>query len=555
MHVRRPAQRQRGVALVFAAISLLASLAALALAIDIGRLYFERRDLQRVANMAALDAARIASGCIGPVQNPDAAAYTEARASLLRNHGSDTDLTGGGSVVLGRALAGADGVPGFATGVTTPSAVQVQLLRDLPARLIPGGGDGTLKLRATAAATALPLASLNVGSGLAELNPALLNQLLGDQLGGPVNVCLLCYSGLFNASVKLGDVLAAADLGSPTDFFGANVSAPQFLGAIAEALSGTTDAATRSTLETLAAASDGSRQITPGDVIGVPPGLEDAASGAVVNVGAVTQALAQAANGENLITIPAGLNVPGLTGPGSVTTRLIQTANPVVSAADDGTLASNAQASVQVDLPLLPILGTPVNLKLWLQVAQATAQVTEIECARSGFPQPVVHVRARSSAARLGLGAFDDINGANPTPQPTPLIKLNLLGIPITITASAMVNVGQAEDRELIYAGPFDTPQTQRIGVGVGEGLAQATGSLVRSLRLEVQPAGVMSNPLLRPTLQTVLNLLTNALTPVLNQVDDLVLVPALAPLGLTLGGADVTVTSVTGEQPVLFNR
>lgn len=554
MRIQRPAQHQRGVALVFAAISLLASLAALALAIDIGRLYFERRDLQRVANMAALDAARIASGCVGPVENPDAAAYNEARASLVRNSGGDTDLTGGGSVVLGRALTGTDGVPGFTTSVTTPSAVQVQLLRDPPARLLPRGGGGTLKLRAIAAATALPLASLSVGSSLAELSPGLLNQLLGDQLGGPVDLSLLSYRGLFNASVELGDVLAAADLGSPTDFFTASTSAPGFLNAIADALSTTTDVATRSTLESLAAVSDGSRQVVPGDVVGVPPGLEEAASGAAVNVGAVTQAAAQAANGENLITVPADLNIPGVTGAGSVTTRLIQTANPVVSAADDGTQASNAQALVQIDLPLLPILGNPVNLKLWLQAAQATAQVTEIECARSGFPQPVVHVRARSSVARLGIGAFDDINGDSPVPRPAPLVNLNLLGIPITITASAVANVGQAEDRALIYPGPFDVPQTQRIGADAGEALGQSVGSLARSLQLEVQPEGALLNPLIRVALQGVLNTLTSQLTPVLNQVDQL-LVPALAPLGLTLGGADVTVTSVTGEQPVLFNR
>jgi len=551
----RSALRQRGVALVFAAISMVASLAALALAIDIGRLYFERRDLQRVTSLAALDAARIASGCVGPIENPDAAAYNEARASLVRNSGGDSDLTGGGAVTLGRAQTGADGVQNFIPSAPVPSAVQVRLQRELPARLIPSGANAALKLQAVAAAQALPLATLSVGSGLAELSPGLLNQLLERQLGGPLDLSLLSYRGLFNATARIGDISAEANLGTPTEFLSTNVSAADFFGTLANSLSAGADSATRSTLETIAATADASRQVAPGGVLGVPPGLEDAASAAVINVGAVAEAAAQSANGENLIVLPADINIPGVTGPGSVSARLIQTANPVVGSANDGEVASNAQALIQVDLPLLPILGTPARLKLWLQAAQATAQVVEIECARSGQPHPVVHVRARASAARLGIGEFDNINGANPQPRAAPLMSLNVLGIPISVTVSAMTDVGQAEDAELIFRGPFESPQMQRIGSTTGEALAQATGSLARSLRIDVTPVGVMSNPLIRPVLQPLLNTLSATLTPILNQLDDQLLAPALAPLGLTLGGAEITVTSVTGDQPVLFKR
>ncbi len=549
--------RQRGVALVFAAISLVASLAALALAIDIGRLYFERRDLQRVANMAALDVARVASGCVEPVDNPDTAAYDEARASVLRNAGSLNDLNGG-SVSLGSRSLGTNGVFMFVPGAATPSAYQIHLVRDLPARLIPGtgnSGSGSVhKLRATAAAASLPMASLFVGSRLAEVDSDLLNQLLGGLLGGPVTLDALSYRGLFNATVSLGSVIASAAAGTAEDFLTTSLSGPEFLRVLSDAASAA-DSATRSTLETLAGAGDPSREVTPGGVIGVPPGFEEAASGAVINLGAVAEAAAQAANGQNLFELPADLNIPGVLDGGNITARLIQTASPAIGPGGaDGAQASNAQGLLQISLPLLPILGNPATLKMFFQVAQATAQVLEIECARSGRPYPVVHVRARASAARLGFGEFDNINSANPVPQPSPLVNLNLLGIPLRITASAMVDVGQDEDRELIFRGPFDqTPQ--RIGSSATESLGSAMSTLARNLRLEVEPASALLNPLLRPILQPILNQLASTLVPILNQVDDQLLTPALAPLGLTLGGADVTVSGVTGDQPVLFNR
>lgn len=553
MSRRRRLHPQRGVALVFAAISLVASLAALALAIDIGRLYFERRDLQRAANMAALDSARIASGCVEPIRNPEAAANNEARASLMRNVGNDKDLTDGAGLVSLGSMQTDNGVRRFVTGAKLPSAVQVQLARSLPARLIPGTGGDALKLRATAAARAQPVASLSVASGLVSLAPDPLNNLLGGLLGKPLNVCLLCYRGLFTASAKLGDVMAEAHAGTPTEFLAANISAPVFLRALADGLSSGADATTRATLNTLAGAADASRQVTPGTVIGVPPGLEDAASGAVINVGAVAQAVAQAANGQNLLTLPATVNIPGVLSGGSVTARLIETATPVIGSAGDDSAATNAQGLVQINLPLLPIFGSPVNLKLWVQAAQATAQVVEIECARSGQPNPVVHVRARASAARIGLGEFDNINGAHPTPRPAPLVSLRPLGIPITITASAMVDVGQSQDVELIFRKPL--PETQSIGGSVGDSLNQATSSLARSLTLEVSPASALLNPVVKLAVTPVLALLASTLTPVLNQVDELLLTPVLAPLGLTLGGADITVQGVSGDQPVLFNR
>ena len=208
-----------------------------------------------------------------------------------------------------------------------------------------------------------------------------------------------------------------------------------------------------------------------------------------------------------------------------------------------------------IDLPLLPILGQPARLKLYVQAAQATAELTEIECPHRGKPQPTVRVAARTNLVRLGIGEFDDINDPDAVPQPATLVSLNLLGQPIQIKIAAATDLGSPEAEELVYEGPFDGPQVQRIGVLPGGALSAAVGRLTSSLVITVEPAGVLLNPLLALTLNPLLSTLGATLAPVLARVDDRVLVPLLEPLGVTLGGADVIVDDVVTDQPYLFLR
>lgn len=560
----QPPSRQRGVALVFAVVAMVATLISTALAIDIGRLYFERRDLQRVANLAALDAARITNGCLGEIDDRGVAAYNEALASVRRNSDGESDLTGGGRVQVGRRVIGDDQIQRFVPASDENDfAVEVRLQRDAPARLIPlfSQGGESLKLRAVAAAVSVPVASVSVGSSLADANAPVLNDLLGAQLGGNPNLSLLGYGGLFNATADFGALAAELGLGSSEELLTASIPTNEFLNGVADALTGTSDAAVRATLQVLAGTADASRNVVPGEVVGVPREFEAAASNGVLNVGAVVTALAQAANGDNLVTVPIATSIPGVTGPTNVIASIIQPATPVIgpagnnAAGDPITEAENSQINLQATVPLLPILGRPAGLKLWVQAAQARAAVSEIECPRRGVPEAAVRVQARTNVVRLGLGEFDDINDPNPTPRPATLVALNILGTPVEIKIAAATDLGSPQSRELFYEGPFESPQTQRIGAMPGGALSAAMTRLASSMQITVEPAGALLNPLLRGTLQTVLNNLNGVLGPVLAQLDDQVLAPVLEPLGVTVGGADVIVSGVSTEQPVLFLR
>jgi uncharacterized membrane protein len=552
--------RQHGAAAVFVAISLTAAITALALSLDLGRLYFTHRDLQRMADMAALDASRAASGCLGEVADPLGAATAEAIASLQRNGGQNSYLTAG-KVQLGSQIL-RDNVRTFVAGGAGPQdSVQITLRRPFPPRLVPlfGSSDALGSLSASAAATLRPVVSLDVRSSLAELDPRILNDLLSRLLGGTVGIDALSYQGLFGANVSLRQIEVAASGGGTDRFLETEVTAPEFLRLIADALDESVDVAVRNTLLALAAGADASRTVVPGEVMGVPAG--ENADDAFVNVGALVTSLAQEANSDRLIDLPVNVDLPPLLGPATVTVRVIERARPAVGPAildengDPQTFANSAQVAIQLQVPLLPVLGNPVTLNFFTEVADARAGVTGLSCAQRGRPYAQVQVNASTSIGRLGIGEYVDINVARPEVVPAPLVNLSVLGFPIRIMAVANVDLGGDDERNLEFSGPFPTPP-QSIGVSVGESLAQALEDAAGSVSLSIEglPGGALNGPV-QLALQPLLDALAPQIADALRLLDQRALAPLLTGLGVQTGTAEVRVESVSGDQPILFAR
>lgn len=559
---------QRGAAAVFVAISLVASIAALALTLDLGRLYFAHRDLQRQANMAALDAARAASGCLGEVDDRQAAAQAEAAASVLRNGGQAGDVAAG-TVLPGRRVV-SGGVRDF---VPDPSdaadAIEVKLVRPMPARLMPlwSSDEAATVLVARAVARLRPVVSLDVRSTLANVSSPLLNSLLSQLLGGAVELDVASYRALFDASVELDELRAAAGVGTLEQFLETEISAPQFLNLISAALTETANTAVGATLDALAAGADASRTVVPGQVLEVPEGTEAQAADAVVAVGTLVTALAQAANGDNLINLNLPpLNIPGVTEGTELTVRLIERARPAVGpAGPDGapaTFASNAQALLQAQVPLAPVLGNPVRLSFYTRAAHASGEVAGLECAQRGRPQHVVLVDAQTRIGELGIGQYLDLSVPDPVATPVPLLTLSGLPLlpPLTIRAAAEAALG-AEDRErLLVEGPFPS-EPVFLGTPPGEALAHAIESAAGDIRISVEglPGGTVALdellPLLDGGLATALSGLPASIADALRLLDTTTLGPLLEALGVTVGMAEVRVLSVTGDRPEIFVR
>lgn len=540
-------RHQRGVAAIFAALALVALLAAVGIAIDLSRFYFAQRDLQRMTNAAALDAARVAGGCLGIPADPQAAALIEVNQSVLRN-GGQVDYVTRGSVLVGRMLRGTSGVRSFSPGEAEENrAVQVILRRPAPRRLIPlpGANDGNFTLTATAAAQSRPLVSLSVGSSVVSINNGLLGDLLKGLLGGNPNVNLISYQGLLAQSVPLGQLAEASGL--PVDqFLSTPISLRQLISDTLTALSGVADPALTSALASMRDATNPSLMILPSSVVNVTSGYEDALGSASVSAGQLLMQ-AQQAVASSSINVPLSIALP-LLGSINLNVRLISPGQQaVIPAGNPDSIASNAQGLVQLNTSLLPILGNAVNLKLFVQAAKATAELDNIHCARRGQPTHQIDVNAQTNLAYIGIGEFDDINKPNPTPKPTQL--LNVLGV--KVYGYAVVPVGQSRSQTLIFNGPPFPTATQTIGTPLGQALAAAIAQLPSHLSITTDPPVV--GALVNLALQPVLALLTPALSAAVSSLTDPVLTPVLQLLGLSLGTADIAVEGVTNDQPYLF--
>lgn len=526
------------------------------IAIDLGRYYYAQRDLQRMANAAALDAARIAGGCMGIPANPQAAALQEVNESVLRNGGLAGYVTSG-SVSVGRMIRDNAGVRSFSAGATEENrAVQVILRRPLPSQLIPIPGltsDSTSKMTAVAAAQSRPQVSIGVGTTLVNIQQGLLNSLLGGLIGGLPNLSLVSYQGLIAQTVPLGSLADAS--GQPVDLFlSSPISLRQLLGNLLTAISGVADPVASSGLAAVRDATNPALMVVPGNVISVASGYEDALREVDVSAGQLMMQAAQAVTSNSSINVPANVTLP-LLGTINLNAHLITPGQIAVIpaglsplAGNPESFASNAQGLLQLNTSLLPILGNAVNLKLFVQAAQATAELEDIHCARRGQSTHRIEVGARTSIARIGIGEFDDINLPHPTPKPTQL--LNVLGV--KVFGFAYVDVGTGSNQTLTFNGPPFPTDAQRIGAAPSTSLANAIAQLPGNLSITTDPPVV--GILVKPVLDLVLAQLTPALTAALNTgLADQVLTPTLDTLGLSFGSADVTVVDVTNDQPYLF--
>ncbi len=577
--MRRWRARQRGAAAIFAAIAAGASLIAVALVIDIGRLYSAQRDLQRMANLSALDAARIAGGCMGVPDNPQSAAFSEVSGSIARN-GAGRGAVTVDSVLLGRQYDAPDGVRRF---IVTESgkindSVRVELSRPVPRALLPFARASGGTLRARAAARSRPRASVKIGTRLAQVDPVFLNKFLSAALGGTLQLDAVGYASLLDAKLPLDALINQLGDADPDNVLFDRVSVPGLLHATADALSDTGQSAASAVAQQIADIATTSATVVPAELVSVEQDVAAAVGSSLIDVGELTLATAQVATQSSAVEFAYTLPPP--LGDSDILIRIIEAAQqgPAIAPALPGENAapefvSNAQGLVQtrLDVDLAP-LGVTIRLPLWFELAHGTAEVTDIECAREGVANDRVAILARTSLSRLGVGEFDDINAPEPQIRPAALVdadfEAGLLGIPlpvhVRITALAFHAVNSGEDR-LIFQSPFEDPQTVGGSLELADAVSQLPGAV--DLNVEITPLGNNALPLLSglvdPTLNAALasarsvleTALRSRLAELMLPVADALSRDILSGAGLAVGNADVWVFGVNVTEPYLFTH
>lgn len=550
------ATKQRGVALIFTAFILLGLVAAVGLAIEVGRLYAEQQNLQTAANIAAIEAARVVSGCeSGVPDNPQAAAQAAAQTSVTRNYSNRGDGNTPTAVVNLGAAQPDPGNPGlrvFRTNSALPapaagvqpednSAVQVVLkdtYKPLLFRLFSGSD-----LQATAAARNAPTATFQVGSSLLRLNP----QFLGP-LG--IDAGVFDQGALADATLSLGALATQLGVATPDDLLTTSLPLQDLVAAI-DAVSGGALGGLSGALNS----SVGSTVVTLGDVL-VSSGPIGASAQAVA--APLADALLQAALAQrgDAINLPiGGINILGLAGT-TATVRILQPPQIAIgvrpglpsSQASSGQLLVQLGLNINLNIPLLArVTG---DLPIYIRAGQANAQLRNIYCANSTQPFHQVAISAQSDTTSLGIGRFDDLTRPNPVPQQGGSLRVALLLSIVRLNLGIQadpVSLGQAGDPVAplrpLYNDPPATPgdNTRTISAGLRPG--DAIVDLTSGLKLTLNGGSVGLLNAISPLLSTLLNAL--ALDNTLNTL--------LTGLGVNMGAAEVELLGTNVAQPELF--
>ncbi|KLU20467.1 hypothetical protein EOS_41275 [Caballeronia mineralivorans PML1(12)] len=578
---------QRGVASVLAVFWLLVAVAALA-AIDVGNVFYQRRVLQSVADLAANAGAQV-------VDDTCSRAPATAIGSAGAN-GFSTSVAGNTiTTSCGRFDPTLYAAPSYFAASATPSnAVQVTVSRQVPYFFL---GAGRV-VSATGLAQAVNVGAFTIGTTTASIDPTVITGLLNAMLGTNISslqISAVGYAGLAQSRIQVGDLVAAAGVGTVSQLLALNLTAAQIVRLMLTALQTThvANANLSVALDTLQAVVNanipGSQTIAIGAVNGatglLQVGFADTQSALKATISPfdalfVVAEIAQA--GKSAVSLSTNLNLLGLA-TASLQLQVIQP--PVLAVGEAGktpagawrTLAHTAQVRAYLSISVggglsLPIVSTLLgvtpllSLPISLEVAPGTAWLQSTKCASTAAASNSV-VGVQPGLANVCVGdwpvnipaastAFSCTQPATLVNVPVPLIpSLSLLKITTLAAVPAVVPAGSASTLTFDgIAGNADDYQSVNSNAA-GHVLSNALAGLAASIS---QPNGLTASVLglglllpLQTVVAWVVSTLVSVLTPLLNALD-LILVPVLQLLGAQIGVSTVHDISLTCGQSQL---
>ncbi|KWI87999.1 hypothetical protein WM09_16625 [Burkholderia ubonensis] len=485
---------QRGAVSVLATVWVLVALVTLG-AIDIGNLFFQRRDLQRIADLSALAAVQ----SLDPSDTSCGAANTAALNNARANETSNTVTTG--APVRGQDQVAATcgrwdpqvyaGQPAYfapaASGMTQLNATQVTVTRTMRYSFLGvvsmlGAGPGTMSATATARASAID--TFSISATLASVDPVWLNGILSALLGTSVSLTLADYQALAGANIKLLGISTALGAGTVNGLVDLSVTVPTLIGNLS-AYVGALQAgggngpgyvaqlqAASTALGKLAGASVGNTTVVvanaPNALLNISLGNPQSGADAQVNLLDLLTTAAQVAayNKGHAVSLNTGVTLPlGASGFNVVSLQLQVLNPPSIAVGEAGLLpngtwrtqASSAQIGVylNVQTPSIPITGalglsglidltlSGINLPIYLLVGgPAVASLAATKCGSATTPSTTTIV-ATPGIAKLCISAppSGTLNLSNVSTCP-PAGTLQLLNLQASTLLSPPVSLG-----------------------------------------------------------------------------------------------------------------
>jgi len=541
---------RRGSIAIITAASITAMVALMGLAVDLSNIYLQTRQLQGIADLAAMSAAQ-------NLQNAQAVAAATVSANTWNESGAIQTLAVDGTY---QAVATLPVNQRFAAGGATPNAVQVTLTA--PVDLFFGQfllGKKAVNISRQATAASAQLASFSIGSGLAALQNGVANALLSDLTGSQISLSAVGYNALASAHIDLLQYTQSlqTQLNLQGVSFGnvlsSSVSTNVALKVLESVLTSSGQSAAAQALSQIVPVADTSNALQLQNLINLGPyaaqdHVSDVSS-ATISVQALdmTNAVLELAEGGRQVQLTLGATVPGLT---NLTAWLAvgqRPANsPWLTVNDDGSVViSTAQARIYIDAQVAPGVGllsyaggSLIDIPIYVELASAQAKLSSLSCAATG-DQPAVVLAVQPSLGQIALGQVNTANLADfsqpITPTTATLLNLALL----KVTGQAQTNLGGASWQTVSFSqsdiqlGTMKTVSTND--------LVQATAtSLLANTSLSVQVLGLgvgLGQSGIASSVQSTLSTAAPPIDQTLNALTGL--------LGLQLGYADVQVNGL----------
>ena len=322
--------RQRGAIGLMAALTLGLALVFLLLVVDSGRLYLEKRKLQGIADMAALEAVQRNGDCLAANNNT---ATTYAGASAVRN-GYIIPPANALDVRCGSLTTAASNLRVFSADATKRDAIQVIASRPVLTSVAGGiwsmfnGGAYSLTTLLTAKAVAAPKilppqAQLTIKSTLVTVNStdsAALNLLFGKLLGGNLSLDVAGWQGLVDTNLNLLSYLnqlalnVGVQAGNYDELLAKNLKLGQLIDAavtVLQAGSGTATVAASGLTKINALV--GNLDVTLGSLLQLQTGAVSAGLNTTLNAFQLAEAFVQLANKKNGVVAAVPVTIPGVT--------------------------------------------------------------------------------------------------------------------------------------------------------------------------------------------------------------------------------------------------
>jgi uncharacterized membrane protein len=484
----RDESHERGAIIPLLALCITLILLVGAFSVDLGRAMLLRRDLQRVADVSALDASKFLTA--GTATSQIASVRNAAVRSATRNHWtldpSDVHLVR----LTGTTWTRVD------SSSSVPDGVEVVARGSVSYNFHPGSASTTR----SAIATKQSAAGLEIGTSLGTVDASqalMLNRVFGLFGGNSgMNLSLVSWQGLAGANVRLGDLVTAAGSGDADAFLKTSTTYGTQLQILASALTAegnSTAAGYVNAYRTSLGASVTGLMVKAGDFLSVSTADADSFADASLNAFSLLQGELFLARKGSALSGSFASSDPLL--PVTLSAKVVQP--PTIAFGPAGTSASNGQIEVNIGTTLAGL----VSVRLGTTAATGTLTLSSVACTTIG-----------------------------PSSSATATAQTSLTGVSLTVAnLPVALGVTGVSPTSLTFTTPFTWAHSQHVGA-TSLGLAAAIGGPVAALG-------------------PIVNLVAG---PLVASVESVVVSPILRSLGVSLAGADVAVLDPVCLPPVL---